>query len=124
MSVLSAWQAWHHGDNETPPLKRVYHVDIGDNQVVRGKSRPIRPTEVRYLGSLNCLCKALDSAAGISSRNVPSHSEIVRRYNSPEEQAILPGNAVEDSRVHRPDELNWRYAVDGMRKRARNEIES
>jgi hypothetical protein len=117
MTVLCAWQCWHHGDETTPPLKLLDHWDLSDNHMVRGKSRPIREAEVRYLNFMSFLCRELDSAANVTGR--PSLGDIVQYYNSAAVQAILPTTNTQASRVRRADELNWRHAVDVMKEQKR-----
>jgi len=94
MTVLSAWQAWHHGDNGIPPLKRLQPLDVTDNHMILGKSRPIRAAELRYLQRLKWLCGKLDCAANFSARNSPSYSDLVLQYNTPAIQNILPSSAI------------------------------
>ena len=118
MTVLATWQAWHYGDESTPPFKFIDVWDLTDKRTVNGKLRPIRETEVRYLNYMKTLCNELDSAAAINRRNIPSLGDFVRLYNTDPVQAILPGTMTESGgRVRRADELNWRHAVETMKKR-------
>ena len=115
MTVLLTWQLWHHRDDTTSPLKFIEKLDLTDTQMVNGKARPVRGTEVRHLNSLKYLCGELDRVTGINRTNVPSLGEIVQLYNTPAVQDIIPQTLTERSRVRRADELNWRYAVDVMK---------
>jgi len=120
MSVLQAWQSWHQGDGTIPPLKVLEQVDVTDNHIVNGKSRPIRASEARYLQHLKWLCMELNKAANIMPRNTPSCSELVLLYNSEAVQNILPPSTTENSHLRRAEELNRKHAVTVMKRAKRS----
>ena len=115
LSILAAWQAYHNGDETTPPLKYIKPIDLTDNVNVRGKSRPIRETEVRCLRDLVWLCSRLDTAAGVPSKH-PTQAELVSLYHTPAVQLVLPPSTTNASRVRRVGEINWRRGVEELKK--------
>lgn len=122
MTVLSAWQSWHHGDESTPPLKLLEHWDLSDNRVVNGKTSPIRETESRYLGFMKNLCEELDRAG----RRSPAYSELVTLYNSSAVHVPLPATTTElnQNRARHANELNWRYSVEVMKDEKKRRTDS
>lgn len=129
MTLLQAWQHWHHGHSITvdnvnqhiPPLKRIEQLDITDSRRdVKGKMRPIRDTEVRYWQFLRKACCDLDAAAEVRGR--PSIAEINSMYASEQVSAILPPVTTDRDRERRANELSWQYAAKVMQERKRRRL--
>jgi hypothetical protein len=115
LTLLAAWQLWHHGDGTETPLRLVNKFDISDNKIENGRQRPIRDTEVKKWSNLRFVCTELDKAAGITVQS-PSMEELVALYSSERLRSTLPSETTATQRKRRADELSWRHACDIMRQ--------
>lgn len=117
MTVLAVWQLWHHGDEDCFPFKTVEPIDVCDVQMVNGRKRPKRDTEIKKLGHMRYLCRALDEAIGRRVVNRASRIELITHYSSSDAlRDVLPSQETPCNRVRRAEELNWMYASKVMRK--------
>jgi hypothetical protein len=121
MSILTAWQIWHHGDGKEIALKFIDQFDLCDNYISKGRQRPIREAEIKKWNNLRFVCTELDAAVDIRGRT-PSSSELVKYYSSEHLKSVLPSQLTPKNRHRRADELGLRHAADIMRKEKKGRV--
>jgi hypothetical protein len=100
MTPLVAWQLWHHGDSDAPPLKFIDQLDP------KGKMRPKRTTEVCMLNDSKFICNESDNAVGVRRGTTPTIIDLIAHYNSEAISMFLPSATTSKSRERHTQELN------------------
>jgi hypothetical protein len=108
LSPLVAWQCWHLGEElggddgyTTPPWKLLKENDLRHHETM--KKSTIKST----LYDLRKLCRAFDTAAGLTEKSNLVLEKLSELFMSDAVQQFLPNDTTEKGRERRKSQLTW-----------------